>query len=322
MESLIGLDVLLQEADESMSVSSHAVPVWSIPGAYIDNQGHIEAKRIMEIDAQAAYTTALAYRLTGKASYADKTIELLKGWATVNKALADNDGPLVSAYLGVGLIRAALFIKPYSGWKANDKEQFIHWMTTVCLASWDGIRARNNWWNWSLYAQLALFHFTEDKTNFALEVENLKEHLDLSIDSNGFIAEETLRGRNGIWYHYFALAPATAAAKLILDATGEDLFRWVSPSGKSIKLALDKLFYYINGHADEWPFEPNQSIAKPAPHTWTVELYEAMAGVYQDPDYEQFTAPYRPVVGNKNYNTGYYMSYSWIHPTLLRKAGL
>ncbi|MNO46428.1 Alginate lyase [compost metagenome] len=300
-----------------MSVSCHAVTTWHIPGFYSDMAGHQAAKRLMEQDAQAACTAAMAYRHTGEAAYADKALELIQGWASINKQLAGDDGPLVSAYLGTGLIQAAELIKNYPGWRKEDKARFIAWMTGVCLPEWDRIPLRNNWWSWSLYAQLSLFRLMDDKARFAEEVVNLKEHIDSSLAPSGFIPEETMRGTNSIWYHYFALAPLTAAIKLVYDSTGEDLFHWTSPGGKNIKTALDTLFYYADGRVEEWPYDKDQKFPAPlAPDTWPLDLYEAMFRVYRDPGYERFVSPHRPVTGNKNLSSGYYQSYAWIFPEL------
>lgn len=317
MKTLSALEHLLQAANSMLSSECHAVPVWSIPGFYYDSAGHTEAKRIMEADAQAAYTAALAYRLTGEPVYAEKAKALLHGWATVNQEIAGHDGPLVSAYIGVGLIQAAAMIKEYPGWARADRDRFVGWVTRVCLPAWDSIPIRNNWWNWSLYAQLSLFYFMEDEARFVEEVAELKAHIDASFSPTGFVPEETKRGTNSIWYHYFTLAPTTAAAKLILDATGEDLFHWTSPSGNSIKKALDTLFHYADGRVEEWPYDKDQKFPSPlTSDSWPLDLFEAMSKVYGDPGYERFVAPYRPITGNRNINTGYYQSYSWIYPAL------
>lgn len=317
LQHLTARDSLLVLADESMSVRSHAVPVWQIPGFYIDKEGHQTAKRLMERDAQAAYATAIAYQLTGKAGYADKAAELIDGWASVNVGFSDNDGPLVSAYIGSGLIRAARRIRAYEGWNADQRDRFVRWTTTVCLPAWDGIPGRNNWWSWSLYAQLCFYRFLEDNEAIRLEAQQLKAHIDESLDDSGFIPEETVRGANGMWYHYFSLAPMTAAAKIVADATGEDLFRWVSPNGKSLKKALDTLFFYVDGRVEQWPFDKGQNMpSRIAGDTWPVELYEAMALVYGDPDYVRFAAPHRPVSGHKNPSSGNFQSYAWFYPEL------
>ncbi|MEC0172121.1 alginate lyase family protein [Paenibacillus graminis] len=317
MNSQAALQQLLQVANDSMSVSCHAVSTWHIPGFYFDMAGHQAAKRLMEEDAQAAYTAALAYRHTGRTAYADKALELIDGWAAINKVLTGDDGPLVSAYLGTGLIRAAELLHSYSGWRKENKDQFIAWMTGVCLPGWDRIPLRNNWWSWSLYAQLSLFRLMDDQARFAEEVAHLKEHIDSSLETSGLIPEETTRGNNAIWYHYFSLAPLTAAIKLVDDTTGENLFHWTSPGGKSVKKALDTFFYYADGRIEEWPYDNGQKFPAPlASDTWPLDLYEAMFNVYREPEYERFVSPYRPITGNKNSSSGYYQSYAWIFPEL------
>ncbi|MDF2836017.1 MAG: hypothetical protein K0Q63_1657, partial [Paenibacillus sp.] len=184
LQHLTARDSLLALADDSMSARSNAVPIWQIPGFYIDKEGHQTAKRLMERDAQAAYATAIAYQLTGRAGYADKAAELIDGWASVNVGFSDNDGPLVSAYIGSGLIQAARRIRAYEGWNAEQRDRFVRWTTTVCLPAWDGIPGRNNWWSWSLYAQLCLFRFLEDNEAIRLEARQLKAHIDESLDDS------------------------------------------------------------------------------------------------------------------------------------------
>lgn len=312
---------LLTEANESLLFDNHAVSSWEIPGFYMDTEGHRAAKLLMEKDAKTAYTTALAYKLTGTAAYANKSKDILMDWAQVNKQITGPDGPLVSAYLGVGLILAADWIKGFEGWSNHERNTFTEWLTQVCLPEWDHIPLRNNWWSWSLYAQLALYRFMDDHISFAKEVTALKEHLDHSLSIEGFIPEEASRGKHSMWYHYFALAPVTAGAKLVLDTTGEDLFHWKSPGGKSLQHAIEQFFHFANGHMKEWPYDedpiyPEQLSAG----TWPLDLYEAMAVVYQNPDFERFVAPYRPIKGNVNLNNGLYHSYAWVYPELQLKV--
>ncbi|WP_339314860.1 alginate lyase family protein [Paenibacillus sp. FSL R10-2734] len=321
MKPLTALDLLLQEANESLSAVGHAASTWDIPGYYFDTAGHKAAKRWMEADARTAYTTALAYRLTGNTTYAEKAKEILMNWAETNEEITGPDGPLVSAYLGVGLIQAAEWIADFSGWSPDEQALFAAWLTHVCLPEWDRIPLRNNWWTWSLYAQLCLFRYLGDKAGFEGEVTLFKEHLDSSLSLEGFIPEETLRGKHSLWYHYFALAPATAAAKQILEMTGEDLFHWISPNGKSLKTALERFFYYVDGRLEEWPYDDEPIFpAQLAASTWPLDLIEAMSEVYDNPVYERFVAPYRPIKGNLNINSGYYHSYSWVYPELQARS--
>lgn len=315
------LERLLTEADESLLSDTQAVPTWNIPGFYQDEEGHRAAKLLMEKDAKTAYTSALAYKLTRTAAYANKSKDILVGWAQVNKKITGPDGPLVSAYLGVGLILAADWIKDFEGWSNRDRNTFTEWLTQVCLPEWDQIPLRNNWWSWSLYAQLALYRFKDDKPSFEGEVTSLKEHLDHSLSIEGFIPEEASRGKHSMWYHYFALAPVTAAAKLVLDTTGEDLFRWVSPSGKSLQHAVEQFFHFVNGHTNEWPYDEDPIFpVQLSASTWPLDLYDAMSIIYRNKDYEHFVAPYRPITGNINIKSGLYQSYAWVYPELQFKA--
>lgn len=310
-------DLILQYANEGLSVQCHAVPIWHIPGFYFDQEGHQSAKRLMEEDAQAAYTAAMAYRLTGDAVYAEQVVRLLDGWASVNQGFADNDGPLVSAYVGTGLIQAAEQVKDYEGWSMESKEVFARWLTDVCMPAWDGITGRNNWWSWSLYAQLCVYRFLEDIDGIKDEAMQLKAHIDESMEPSGFIPEETERGTNAMWYHYFSLAPMTAAARIVADRTGEDLFRWISPRGNCLKKALDTLLYYVDGPAEQWPFEKEQNVPAPlAADTWPLDLYEGLIPIYNDPKYEAFVKPYRPITGHINRRSGYFQSYAWCFPSI------
>lgn len=312
-------DLMIADANAGLSVTSHAVAAWNIPGYYADPTGHDAAKSLLDRDAGAAYSGALAYRFTGNVAYANKAKELINSWASTNTSVTGTDGPLASAYIGVGLILAADLIKDYSGWSQADQTQFKNWIASVWLPKWDGINGRNNWWDWSLYAQLAYYQFTDDTAAFAAEVANLKTQIDTSIDANGFLTEETTRGGNSLWYHYFALSPMTAAADMVKNTTGENLFNWVSPSGKSIKLAADKLFYYVNGHVSEWPYGSNQGYpATLSSLQYPLNMYEGLAEIYQDTNYEIFVTQYRPVGANMNGDRIHH--FAWVYPTLLRTA--
>ncbi|MEK0312524.1 carbohydrate-binding protein [Cohnella sp. 56] len=310
-------DALIADANAGLSVTSHAVAVWNIPGYYADAAGHDAAKALLDRDAGAAYAAALAYRFTGSTAYANKAKELINGWAYTNTSTTGSDGPLVSAYLGVGLILAADLIKDYGSWSQTDQTQFKNWIASVWLPKWDSMNSRNNWWDWSLYAQLAYYQFTDNTTAFAAEVANLKTQIDTSIDANGFLPEEASRGGNSLWYHYFALAPMTAAAEIVKNTTGENLFTWVSPGGKSIKLAADKLFYYVNGHVNEWPYGSNQGYpAQLNSHQYPLNMYEGLAEIYQNMNYEIYVTQYRPVGAVLNGDRIH--SFAWVYPTLLR----
>ncbi|MEK4877933.1 carbohydrate-binding protein [Paenibacillus sp. FSL R5-0908] len=316
-------NVMMRDADNGLLVQNHAVATWNVPGFYADPAGHIAAKGGLEQDTQAAYAGALAYRFTGDAKYADKAVELMNAWAVTNKAMGMTDAPLASAYVGVGMINAADLLKDYSGWRAAEQAQFQSWIRAVWLPKWIAHKDENNWGDWMRYAKLAFYHYTDNETAFNDEVVKLKNKIDEAIDDRSFLPAEGTRGSNSMWYHYFALSPMTASAEIVLHATGEDLFHWESPSGKSLKKASDNLLYYANGHVSEWPNEYGGKQVYSTflnNNSFPLNMYEALADIYQDPQYEIYVSPYRPIGGNINGDTGFYHNHAWVYPTLLRTS--
>ena len=130
--------------------------------------GNTNQKRLYG-DANEAYTLALAYKLTGNTSYADKAIYFLNNWAFINKEYRGNgydqafgDGETLvaktwltshgyqsyqkyklphyydqsSAELRLvtsanAFLFAALLIKDYSGWSTSEQNKFTQWVTNV-----------------------------------------------------------------------------------------------------------------------------------------------------------------------------------------------
>jgi hypothetical protein len=73
----------------------------------------------LQSDSFNAYACALAYRLSGKQEYANKTIYFLNAWAVKNKGYSEYDGSLVMSYSGPGLLIAADLMKNQQIWEAS-----------------------------------------------------------------------------------------------------------------------------------------------------------------------------------------------------------
>ncbi len=120
------------------------------------------------------------------------------------------------------------------------------------------------------------------------------------------------RGRNGIWYTYFALAPLTAACQVAANARGVDLFHYKGADGAGIEEALDYLLRYSR-EPGEWPHCKGEDLALPGKRQWPGNLYEAMSGVYGKREYEAWIANARPIMVRGHH-------YAWAVPSLLRTA--
>ena len=77
--------------------------------------------------------------------------------------------------------------------------------------------------------------------------------------------------------------------------------------GKSIKEALDYLFYY-NQHPAEWKWFENPHQGTPG--EWPGNLFEARGAIYGDEKYSQYANQARPIVYERHH-------FAWSFPTLM-----
>lgn len=298
---------LIHIADSLVNFSPNAIEDFSVPGFYINPEGHRKNKLALSGDAFAAYTCALAYKLTGKRNYGKRACCLLDAWATVNKSYSDADGELVMTYCGSGLLIAADLMFDSPVWSVSERKQFGGWVERVYRKAANSIRSRsNNWADWGRFGSLLCASFLDDDQEVQINEELLKSDLNQRIASDGRMIEEIKREKNGIWYSYFSLTPITASCWLIYNRTGENLFL-SDREGTLIKKALDYLLYYAE-NPSQWPWFPNPRSGENEP--WPENLFEAMSGIYQDKSFVDFVEQKRPVI----YPTHHY---AWTFPTLM-----
>lgn len=300
---------LISRADSYAGEPSSAVSSFNVPDYNLYPAEHTEAAAVLQQDANAAYTNALAYRITGNSLYADKAKAFLNDWAFNNHTVAGVDGAYVMAYAGVALIHTAELMRDYPGW--GGKAQFEVWLKNVYLdQAANPLKTQlNNQGAWGNYGAISAYYYLNDAVNVNSEIVRLKHLIDISIAADGSMPQETARGGEGLWYTYFALAPMTAAAHVAKEATGTDVFNWTSPGGKTIKSALDYLLYYVQNPA-QWPHYANPRL--PAAHDkWPNNLFEAMSDYYDKPEYAAFAAQKRPLTAIGHH-------YAWAVPTLMK----
>ncbi len=307
-------DALLKQVHSGLDTPTEAVADFNVPGFYHDAEGHRSALRALAHDAWRAYSCAVAYQLTTddkRIQYAEKALEALDAWAVINKQASGYDGSLVMAYAGVGLVFAAELMTDYDGWDSASRERFEGWLTTVFLPTCRGIVDRsNNWGDWAVLGCIAAHSFLGDMDAVDADIALIRRKIGDAIDADGSMPHETRRGKRGIWYTYFALAPLTAACQVAANARGVDLFRYKGANGAGVEEALDYLFYYCE-NPEEWPHHTEDDLAHPKPNQWPGNLFEAMTGIYPDKNYEAWVADARPIMVFGHH-------YAWAVPTVLR----
>ncbi|MVN91755.1 alginate lyase family protein [Mucilaginibacter aquatilis] len=302
---------LIQKADSALLVNNHAVEDFRVPGYYQQKAEHQSKSLALQVDAFSAYSCALAWQFTNKKVYAEKALYFLSSWATTNKAYSELDGSLVMSYSGSAMLMAAELLKPYSGWKADDKALFTNWVKNVFIKAAHSIRYRNNnSGDWSRLATVLGDCFIGDVADIKKTTEMIKADLFNKIAPDGHMVEEVKRQGNGIWYTYFSLAPLTASMWVIYNTTGDNLFT-LEKDGSSVKKALERLLYY-NQHPEEWIWfkNPVTSNTYTSVGFWPVNLLEAMHYIYPNDNFEAYIAPHRPIMYSKH-------DYAWTFPTLM-----
>lgn len=295
---------LLQNAKGRLTEKPSAVKDYWVPGYYDDSTAHQEAKKILLRDTEAAYTAAIVYALgvglskSERNRYADKVVDLLNNWASVNKSFSGFDGALVMSYTAIGMVHAAELTWDYPGWSSQDKSQFQTWAKSVLYKA-ANIKTRRlstlrptNWNNWGILLALSIDHLTDDKTGLNADIEILKQLIDVQIDKDGRLPEEIKRRKDSIHYTAFALEPLTAAIEVARNAGGPDLFAWKPPSGGTVEDALHFLFDKGIKNPSAWPVSGATS-----GESRSEETFEAMGRVYGEDKWTSWANPPVPDLG-------------------------
>lgn len=298
---------LIEKAEASFGDDIHAMADFNVPGYYQDAEGHRRNSKYLQSDAFNAYACALAWQLSGEDKYAFRALEFLMAWAEINKKYSDYDGSLVMAYSGTAMIMGGELLYHFSGWEKIDRQVFFEWVRNVYREACNEIRTRsNNWADWGRFGSALSGYLLDDHEEMVENSRLIKSDLFEKIADNGHMPEETRRGNNGLWYTYFSLAPITASCYVVYQATGENIFL-LEKDGKSIKKALDYLFYY-NQHPKKWIWHDNPRTGSPS--GWPGVLFEAMGVVYDDQDYLDYVREARPLIYDSHH-------FAWSFPTLM-----
>lgn len=302
---------LIQKADSVLEAEHNAIPDLRIPGFYFNPQEHRKNSLGLQNDSFSAYTCALAWQLSGNKKYAEKALYFINSWSIINKTYSEADGPLVLSYSGGALVMAAELMRKFTGWKNNDQQLFARWVKSVYRKAGNEIRGRaNNWGDWGRFASMLSDYYLDDEKDMAENIRLLKSDLFDKIAEDGHMIEEVKREANGIWYTYFSLAPITAASWIAFNASGENIFNY-ERNNKSIKKALDYLLYFQQ-HPAEWSWfkDPRTGLKGDKYGCWPANLIEAMSGIYNEPAYDTFLMPLRPLVYPQH-------DFAWVYPTLM-----
>ncbi len=244
-----------EEADKARERAPQVPEVWHVPGFYDDADGHRNSKRVLQDDANATYTLALAYQITGDDAYADAALRFINAWSRLEKLRTADDSTLSFSYHFPAIIFGAALLSEYEAWTPDDREQFAAFLKERALPM-NTMQGTNNWGNWGLVLVLAIAAYLQDAGLFEEGVARWKDFIEHQIAEDGHLPHEVTRNRglggHGIWYSHFTLMPQTIAAE-IARVNGVDLYDYESPSGRTLKLAFHRLAPWVR-NPDSFPY--------------------------------------------------------------------
>lgn len=235
---------LREDAEVTLGREPSPPQEWYVPGYYIDPAGHVKAKNSLADDANGAYGLALMHCLTGEERFARGAVRLLDAWGTgVERMRTEDDSTLSFSYHFPALIFAASLLEDSPLWSDFGRRQFQDFVRDKAL-SLNTMHHANNWGNWGLVLVLATAAYLRDEALLAKGIERWKEFIAEQIAVDGHLPHEVTRndgvGEHGIWYSHFTLMPQTLAAAIAL-VQGVDLYDYIAPNGRSLRLAYERL---------------------------------------------------------------------------------
>jgi len=211
------------------------------------------------------YELSLAYFFSGKKEYAKHAAKLLRVWFIDTATRMNPNMNFAQAIKGenagrgAGVIDARHYIKVVDAigllqgsgeWTASDNDHmrkwfgdFLHWMHTSKNGIDEG-NTKNNHGVWydALRLSLALFI---DSSRLAKEiVYHAQERLDKQMNNSGRFTQEMDRTTS---FHYSVfIMDAFLTIAAMAEKTGIEMWKYKSPSGKSIRRGFEALLPYLS----------------------------------------------------------------------------
>jgi Alginate lyase len=197
-------------------------------------------------DFRKMYALALAYRVTGRRSYLDKTIVYLFDWASMNIPRGDpiddtNLDPAIEAY---DMVKHELV------WGEN--KRIRGWLKRTAQAELDAPynqqgrgSATNNWHSHRLKILGEIAYAIGDKALQRYTVTALTKQIGRNLHPDG--SSDDFETRDALHYHVYDLEPLLKLSIVLKRATGVDYYSYEAPSGSSIKKSVDWVLPYLDG---------------------------------------------------------------------------
>lgn len=240
------------------------------------------------VDAQAAWTLALAGRVSGDPRFGQRSAAIVEDWVTTARSAtgicADAGGcdtSLMVSRSAPALVFAVDLLVGDGAYGAGARDEFHAWLRAVILPA--ASNRENNWGDAGTFLIAVIGAELDDRALLERAATRWSERLDL-MDADGAIPEEVRRGCASLLYSQDALDYKVATAD-VLERSGIDLWERRGARGGTLREALDLVADGF-GHPERWPCEdkddelriPDRSGAWAiAAHRWPTETFTRQA---------------------------------------------
>lgn len=308
-----GYQQLLDESEVALLRVPPPVPaVLHVPAISEDPEGHGAALVHMQ-DATDAYVLALRWYIGpevrnghSRQEFRAKAIERIMSWSNTPSS-GEGDTGLAITYSFASFLYAADILLSEPAWDGYN--QFEHWMTTTFRQEALNALEFRQWWapygnnhnTWGIHGLLLYAHLMHDDEAFDEYTAMLKDHIDKTIEDDGAMPAELIRHDGlGLWYTFLAMAPLTAAMRIVRNVTGGqvELYDRNTLYGRKVRNAVQS-FYHFNTHPFEVPgyhVTASDGVPQiPQAITTVAPLFETMAGEWGgNQELVDYIAPGRP----------------------------
>ncbi len=269
----------IEEAEDAQSFIPDAPPTMNIMGGYEPNSNLNQVREHLWRNCHAAYSSGLAYALTGESKYADKAVEVMMDWANANTTFTGGDRGLQLGSWFSQVLYAADLIHGYEGWTEGQRTTFkTWWRNNVLIHPLDVLRGKdNNWKDAGLLGVFTASVILEDTLLLKEALIQLKsyfyERIDESVRNPGvdwklrkdehgvYLPREVVRnnGSSGLTYTAYALTSMVQCLDMAKYA-GFDLWHDSTEQGADLTQLMETYYQWdILDQAFPWHPGPNKS---------------------------------------------------------------
>ncbi|GGB04719.1 hypothetical protein GCM10011511_30020 [Puia dinghuensis] len=197
-------------------------------------------------DMRKMYALAVAWRVTGRKEYLNKTSVYFIAWADSNYSRGDpiddtNLDPAIEAFDMVkdGLVPGE--IKRISGWLRRTGEAEMN----AVYNRPERATSHNNWHSHRLKIVGEIGFAIGDKTLQDYAIKGIRQQIGRNLLPDG--SSEDFHTRDALHYHVYDLEPLLKLAIVLRRATDSDYYRYEAPSGASLARSVEWLLPYLDG---------------------------------------------------------------------------